>query len=399
MVAASSPASRWKILYEEDFKDPLPAADGWKADKPNDERADPFGDDGEFFRINGGKDFERQRASFNIYRRRIRFGRGGWLTAELAARATKIAAGPADPPSLTTGTVSGLSIGLIRSPAHDGGLIIRSTRPLPAVYRVEYELVSLDFGGSRDQDNGYAPTGAKTAHPWTWGPDKILAQPYDQWPDVRDVNGFYYLAIVDYPDPEPHNNVFIHNHRKVVMDSYNTPQPTWQVCDPAKKEYYVGNDNVLNMFFLIPGTSLESNAVMQTECGTVRGGEDGHSAFVGAAQLLPGETYRFAIERSTSGYTLEASGVFRSTGKAILRYHRDFKQEGLLIWHYNQTSWQYDGSADKSWAYRGPYGEFSVVHSWPKESAYPDYFIIGDPHLNYYEGTASITALRLYVPQ
>jgi hypothetical protein len=36
---------------------------------------------------------------------------------------------------------------------------------------------------------------------------------------------------------------------------------------------------------------------------------------------------------------------------------------------------------------------------WPKQSAYPDYFVIGDPHLNYYSGSATIGDIRLYVPQ
>jgi len=43
------------------------------------------------------------------------------------------------------------------------------------------------------------------------------------------------------------------------------------------------------------------------------------------------------------------------------------------------------------------YGE-KLVHTWPAESAYPDFFIIGDPHTNYYEGIAFIDDIRLYVP-
>lgn len=34
---------------------------------------------------------------------------------------------------------------------------------------------------------------------------------------------------------------------------------------------------------------------------------------------------------------------------------------------------------------------------WPEGSAYPDNFIIGNPHINYYEGSAQIDNLRLYV--
>ena len=35
---------------------------------------------------------------------------------------------------------------------------------------------------------------------------------------------------------------------------------------------------------------------------------------------------------------------------------------------------------------------------WPAGSAYPDYFVIGDLYTNAYEGTASLTDIRLYVP-
>lgn len=34
---------------------------------------------------------------------------------------------------------------------------------------------------------------------------------------------------------------------------------------------------------------------------------------------------------------------------------------------------------------------------WPEGSAYLDNFIIGNPHINYYEGSAQIDNLRLYV--
>ena len=36
---------------------------------------------------------------------------------------------------------------------------------------------------------------------------------------------------------------------------------------------------------------------------------------------------------------------------------------------------------------------------WPAGSSYPDYFMIGIPHMNFYEGTASIKDVRLYIPR
>jgi hypothetical protein len=72
-------------------------------------------------------------------------------------------------------------------------------------------------------------------------------------------------------------------------------------------------------------------------------------------------------------------------------------QDGHPIWHFNQSPDEYDGSYDTSWKYEGPFGTFSVEHSWPKGSAYPDYFIIGDPHTNYYEGSAALTNLKMFI--
>ena len=37
-------------------------------------------------------------------------------------------------------------------------------------------------------------------------------------------------------------------------------------------------------------------------------------------------------------------------------------------------------------------------NQWPAGSAYPDYFVIGDLYTNVYEGSATLTDIRLYVP-
>ena len=111
-----------------------------------------------------------------------------------------------------------------------------------------------------------------------------------------------------------------------------------------------------------------------------------------------GETYRFAIERANGGYTLEMSGTFARIGQATLRYRRAFVQDGLPIWHYNQTAAEYDGAFNADWTYPGNFGTFVDRSVWPAGSAYPDYFMIGDPHTNFYEGKATIDDIRLYVP-
>lgn len=411
--AETSRPVKWRLVHEETFEKSLTdSSTSWVIDplgKNSPWATDHLGDDGDFFHINGGDEFRKQLRSFQIYRKRFRFGENGWLTAELAARGHSKGK-PDNPPSLQSGKLNGRSVGLLIDPDSFDGVVIHPTDALPIRYRIEYELVAYEFGGSRKGDwkrggriNGYRNDGVQTTHPWSWGHDKTISLSDEQWPNVRGANGFYYLAIVDYPNPAPHNNVFIHTHRKVVIDSYNVQGPGgWEVCDPVAKTYSISDDNVLHMFFAIPGSSLESKAVMQTECGIAYGNESGRTQFVGVAkmrpELMPGKTYRFAIERDAKGYTLEASGDFASIGQHTFRYHRDFIAEGRPIWHYNQTPEEYDGSFEKPWTYKGPFGDIAIDHSWPKGSAYPDYFVIGDPHLNYYAGTAAIGPIRLYVP-
>ncbi|RTL82446.1 MAG: hypothetical protein EKK29_16180 [Hyphomicrobiales bacterium] len=395
----------WRLIFEENFERPIGGeAAPWIRTPPG--RADPFDDDGDYFHATGGADFTRQLDSFDTYRQTFRFGKDGWLTAELSARDPEKVGKPKNPPSLTNVAINGEPAALLSEPDHHGGIIIRPTHPLPTQYRIEYSLVGLDFGGSRNGQwaysgrvNGYAENGAKTRHPWAFGPSNEIAKPYADWFGVKNTNGFYFLAIVDYPDPFPRNNVFIHTHRKVAIDAYTMAEkPSFQLCAPSGN--HVTQDNTVNALFFSPGGMVESEPVSASECGTTYGDARAAPPVVSAAQLtpevLPGERYRFAIERDRTGYTLEIQGNFRFSGKATYRFRRAFLQDGHPIWHYNQTREEYDGAYDRSFTYKGPFGLLEIPHSWPKDSAYPDFFIIGDPHTNYYEGTAAIADIRLY---
>lgn len=133
---------------------------------------------------------------------------------------------------------------------------------------------------------------------------------------MRFANGFYYLGIVDYPNPAPGNNVFIHTHRKVVIDSYNivNDQAYFKTCNPAMGEYYISHDNTLNMLFLTTIATKnqpETGVMTETECGI---NESGCLEVFTAGQLVPElmlkKRYRFAIERDRNGYILEVSGCF-----------------------------------------------------------------------------------------
>lgn len=407
-------AGEWKLLYEETFDRPVNDTAKWVKDplgKKSPWHVDSRDDDGDYFKVNGGRDFEKMLRTFDLYRKRLRFGEQGWLTAEFSARDVDKDGRPDNPPLLSTATLtSGKTVGHIQVPEHQGGLIIRPTKPLPSRYRVEMELVMIRFGGTyynqwqyEKKTNGYEPAGTKTPAPWTWGPSDLYRRPPSDWPDVRIANGFYYLTIVDYKNPAPYNNVFIHSHRKVGIDAYNVMQTAggYDTCNTVKKEYYPTNDNTINMIFFTPGDFSQSGGVTVTDCGVATPKDPGHSQFTAAGQIqpeiMPEETYRFAIERDETGYTLEAEGVFRFAGRKKLRYRRDFVQDGFPIWHYNQTPPEYDGAFNEKWTYKGPYGEITE-ESWPKGSAYPDYFVLGDPHENYYEGWAMVDDIKLFVP-
>ncbi|MBI4348815.1 MAG: hypothetical protein HY553_18395 [Elusimicrobia bacterium] len=345
LLLAVAAQAEWRLIFDEDLRGVDSDDVAWSAVAPSSTTA--LDDGGEFFRVHGGPEFDRQLASFTLHRKRVAFGEDGWLTAELAAR------------DLGTRPAPSLQRGRISIPDHYGALIVRNTRRLPAEYRVEVELRDIEFGGWGDEGNGYS-AGKKTPDPWSWG------APPAEWPDIRGANGFYLLAIVDHDDPAPRNNVFIHTRRKAVIDVYNVTEGGFEACDPKTRTFYTGGRNTVNAFFAIPGTELDSMAVMKTECGTIYGGQDGRSPYVAAAQLLRGERYRFAIERSSAAFTLELAGRFRGIGRRTLRYSRGFVEDGVPIWHH--------------------------------DSAYPDSFILGDPHLNFYEGTARIARIRLLQP-
>lgn len=417
-------ARKWQLKHHENFGKPLPVDSApWVRDPLGSDSpwyVDELSDDGEYFKIQGGEDFERHLDSFDILRKRVPFGKDGWLTAEVAARDFNKDGMPDNPPSLQNVTLPHGGRAARIDSNHGGALLIRSTEALPSQYRIEYTLRTISFGGMRNGSfeydgnvNGYDPAGEKTNWPWKNSGD--FSGPAhmgnDNFSDVRNANGYYFLTIVDYPNPAPHNNVFIHNHRKVNMDAYNvTGGGAYAICNPGTEELYNYNGpdsthNGINEIFM-DGSQFKDPSIgytgfiMETECGTFT--EDSEYGIVSAAEiqpeLMPRETYQFAIERDETGYVMEMTGNFLYLGQATLRYRRDFIQDGLPIWHYNNTPEEYDGQFDQVLTYTGPYGSFSR-HEWPEGSAYPDYFIIGNPHMNFYEGEATVDDIRLYVPK
>lgn len=147
-----------------------------------------------------------------------------------------------------------------------------------------------------------------------------------------DSNGFYYMSIMDYPRVAPHNNVFIHGHRKVAMDGYNRYKYTGTgllYCNPATGQYEpysAGTGNGVNAIFMtddrryptMPGTEY----LMESECGFKKAARSSRPSTSGP-NYCPGSP-TFAVERRGGAYTMEMSGVFAHVGKATFRYTRSF---------------------------------------------------------------------------
>lgn len=399
-------------------RDPQTRSSRWAVDQ--------FDDNGAAWQAMSGPAMKKQMATLNVYRKRVRFGAGGWLTAEVAAVDKNRDRKPDSRPGLRSTTLpNGERAARLSSPSWDSGVLIRPTGKLPAQYRVEMTLRGLDFGGMRDgtlnydgKYNGYTRTRCKTSFPWTFT-GAIPGRARCRYPDVTRENGFYYLAILDHANPAPHGNTGIHYRRKVVLDSYHS-QASWSsknaICNPSTgrlQSTREGTYNGVNAIFVRGDKFRQQNNFVSNEyffrtpCGDFDG--DGtwgpHREFRDLVssvelqpELLPTASYRFAIERDATGYTIEMSGPFRHVGQATYRLRHEFVEGGRPIWHYNQTAAGYAGSFDRKLVHTGPRGRHVTRHTWPRGSAYPDSFIIGDPHLNFYEGSAVIDDIRLLVP-
>ncbi|MFW5418519.1 hypothetical protein J0910_18060 [Nocardiopsis sp. CNT-189] len=404
----------WRLVHEEDFSRFAPSGDtGWLPDKDGPGSrydVDGYDNDGGFFRAMGGPAFGDHLDGMDLYRRSFSFGEDGWLTAELAKR------DGVREPSFTRDRLPGAGpSGRFGSPEHGGAVVLRSTEALPAEYRVEVTLRTIDFGGQRGGEwdyggevNGYRPSGCKTNFPWAASGD--FTRPECDWHDVTtDSNGFYFLSVMDYGRPAPHNNVFVHTHRKVVMDGYNRYRYTGsglRYCDARTGElqpYEWGSGNGVNMLFMTdqrryadqPGTEY----VMHSECGTEVGGGIVSQADL-VPEAMPERDYRFAVERRADRYVLEVSGEFRHIGERTLRYEQPFDDGENPVWHYNRTPGEYSGEHNATWTYPAPGGgAYTDADVWPAGSAYPDHFLIGQPHMNFYEGSARVDDVRLYVPK
>jgi hypothetical protein len=333
-----SPKPGWNILYQENFEVQTTLFAGgvpaWASDSF--QATDRFADGGSYFLAMGITQPTAFRAEWP-------FGQDGWLTAASYSRssATDLSTLIAIVPDPADGTNHVLKIA---SPLHTDATVLRPTVALPVSrYRACVRVGFASFGDGEPATanlNGYL--GGERSEPW-FNNDSTLE------------NGFYWLTILD-EVPRPHNNVWIHHHRKVVIDSDNNKEAWTQIWSGTSFQ----NDgrHPIMMF------GLDKNGTDNDRVGlpflSWSNGALQPSGLIRAVDAYKDNTwYSACIERNPTHFVLTVAG--------------DFKYGGL------QT---YEGSIPIAAVYRA-------------ESGVPDFFMFGDPHNNYYRGQVFYDDVKL----
>ncbi|MGC4000346.1 MAG: hypothetical protein QM767_24060 [Anaeromyxobacter sp.] len=344
----------WVVTAEERFDAALPAGAFAPDPVPDD---GPFADAGAYFTARGVTPPAAYRAS-------VPFGADGWLTAEAYTRRSgasladqaAVVNDPADPAN---------QVLRVASPAHTDALVVRPTAPLPARYRLSLRVGFARFGDGLAGLNGY-DSGDERAGPW--------------WPDALapSQNGFYWVSILD-AQPRPHNNTWIHHHRKLVIDSDNHSPPWMEIWDGQR---FRSSGERPVMMIALDGSRPADEKVGNAFYSWAAGQWQPDGTIRAADRYLPGEWYRVTVERDGGTYTMEVSGRFEFGGETT--YRATIDASARCVWHWPvdaAEAAQARGCEDTS-----GYPSAPDVQRWPAGGAWPDWFMFGDPHANYYEG-------------
>ncbi|MCA1827797.1 MAG: hypothetical protein LC689_12795 [Myxococcales bacterium] len=233
----------------------------------------------------------------------------------------------------------------LASPAHTDATVIRPTQPLPSKYRISLRVGFASFGDGKPGLNGYA-TGTETAEPW---------HPSDP---ANGQNGFYWLTILD-AMPRPHNNTWIHHHRKVVIDSDNNVPPWMEMWNDSS---FSLNGEQPIMIIALDGTQPVSDLYGPPFLSYSAGAWQPSGDIRAVDSYLPGEWYTASITRADGKFTLEISGRFKYGG--LRTYNATVDMAATSVFHFDQAQ-------------------------------FPDWFMFGDPHNNYYQGYVYYDDVRL----
>ncbi len=387
-ILSQSDEIQWDLKYHETFDSKIQEPEAWIEDTYGDDspwHVGPFDEDGEYFYDQYGENFHTALNKFRSFRKSFTYGENDWLTMELYGRDEDLDGIPESGGSFLAEDGKGKLI----IPRHYDGAIIRSTNELPAIYRIQVTVSNINFGGDKNNDGNWVEDGKyngyddkEKADPWILNNDGVGEEAINE-------NGLYFLCITDYPNPAPHNNVFIHHHRKVVMDTDFNDYNGWswsRVYNPQKGSFERDGNGYVGMLWL-QGDDFGSNGTgNEFSSWTTKGWQTG-TYFVD--KFVHDETYTFTIERTLNSYFMSVSGKFYYGGEATYSKSREFT-EAPVTWHYNQTS-DYNGEYNQVREYAG-----KSYDTWPANSKYPDYFFFGDPHINFYEGTANYDDVKFW---
>jgi hypothetical protein len=365
-------AHGWNVVAREDFEATAIPPGAFAPDDA--QTADgPYGDGGLYFTSRGVTPPAAFRAAQP-------FGANGWLTLEsytrrAGAALSELAAIVPDPAGGTNHVLR------IRSPEHTDGTIVRPSAALPARYRVSLRVGFPSFGDGAGQ-NGYV--GAPDAGPW--------------WPDedARQENGFYWITILD-ARPRPHNNTWIHHERKVVVDSDNHYPPWMQIWNGSG--FIWSGVHPVMMFALdgspsSPGSTHNGNPFYSWSNGAWQPS----GAIRAVDAYVPDTWYRVSVERDGPSYTVEISGTFAYGGAQT--YRATIDAAATCVWHYPVNAEEAAGAARCETSEPLPDLPAEPAFArWPAGKSWPDWFMFGDPHVNYYAGEVYYDDVTLEVWQ
>jgi hypothetical protein len=327
----------WKVLYEEKFDEQAPLFEAglprWVPDTYQD--TDEYAD--------GGAHFQRLGIKPPVaFRAEGAFGKDGWLSVAAYSRSNATTFGDlfqvvADPADAHHHVLK------MSSPQHTDGIVVRPTKELPKKYRVCLRVGYASFGDGKPGAgslNGYA--GGERDGPWLSG-------------DATLENGFYWLTILD-AVPRPHNNLWIHHHRKVTIDSDNNKE-AWTNIWEGKGWVADGRHPI--MMFGIDKDGDDNDSTGRPFLSWSNGALQPSGAIRAVDAYKDNTWYSACIERNENAFVLTTSGDFQ--------------------WGGQQT---YVGTIPTRLVYQGGDGV-------------PDFFMFGDPHNNYYRGTVYYDDIRL----
>jgi len=333
-AAAAAVESRCAAGCRESFSDfSIPAISAWRKDAP---QADsPFADDGGFFHTRNPA-FQPPEG----YRLSVPFGPHDAFTVESYSRSLKnpqqllqVVSDPSDPSNRVL---------RISSPDHTDGTVLRSTRALGERYEVCARVGHIDMG-TGDELNGY--NGGESSEPW--GQTEATTE-----------NGLYFSAIYR-SVPQPHNNILAHHERIFFIDSDNNVQHWTTIWDAATRRFFTSGWHPIIMGAADGRSSAtpEQGFPFMTEAA---GGWNRPGELLAFDAYEEGAWYTTCLSRVENTVTMRISGRFRYGG---------------------QTT--YEGVMPDAGRLANFYG--------------PHYWLLGDPHINYYEGSFLVDDLTLTV--